>query len=56
MYDPKCPIRCDICGRFIGFRQVVQGEIRSVFEFDSEYTKETLIFWHRECEEHKTYG
>lgn len=38
------PVRCDVCGRFIGYRDLVSGEAyRRLDTPDSEFTAETYV-------------
>lgn len=33
--------RCDVCGRFIAFRDFTRGACRVLFTFDSDFSKES---------------
>lgn len=42
-------IRCSVCGRFIGQKEIDQSKIEIKFIPETEFTKEETIFTHRSC-------
>lgn len=41
--------RCDICGKFISYRQIDMGLIKTEFTPDTQVTTEKTTFTHKHC-------
>jgi hypothetical protein len=41
--------RCEICGRFIGYKEFSNDEIKIDFTPDTEFTTEEIKYTHKKC-------
>lgn len=42
-------IRCEICGKFISYKEFDEDKIKITFTPDTEYTTEETLFYHKSC-------
>ena len=45
----KNPLKCEICGKFISYKDFEQNKVKTEFTFDTEFTSESYEFYHIEC-------
>ena len=41
--------RCDVCGKFISYKEIDDDEVENKFTPDSEFTIEETLFTHKKC-------
>jgi len=42
-------IRCEVCGKFISYKELDKNQIIIDFTPDTEYTTEQTLFTHKKC-------
>lgn len=50
------PFKCSICGKYISYRELEEGNIEQKYTPDSEFTIEEFEYWHEKCKSAEVYN